>query len=388
MSVPSRSERILNLPPYLFADLDRTKRELRSRGVDVIDLSIGDPDLPTPALLIEKLYEAAKKPEHHRYPAYDGSPAFRKVVADWYQDRFGVSLNPENEVLALIGSKEGIAHIPLAFVNPGDLTLVPDPGYPVYATATSFAGGTPRSVPLLKANQFRPKFSEIPADVAKRSKLFFLNYPNNPTSATAGVGFFEEAVAFAKRYEMLICHDAAYTEVFLSGVEPQSFLQAAGAKDVGIEFHSLSKTFNMTGWRVGFAVGNREAIGALAKVKTNVDSGVFGAIQETAISALQHWKELRDQNNRIYGHRRDILLEGLKRLKIPFQIPRATFYVWCDIPTKESSTAFCTRILQKAGVCFTPGVGFGAHGEGYFRITLTASEVRLQEALSRLEKNL
>ena len=388
MSSPPFAERIQTLPPYLFAEMDRIKKELREKGVDIIDLSIGDPDLPTPKLIVDRLAEEAQNPEHHRYPAYAGSDRFRRAVALWYEDRFGVSLDSNTEILALIGSKEGIAHFPLAFINPGDLALVPDPAYPVYSTATSFAGGKSVKLPLTKSNHFRPVLSEIPADAAKKAKLLFLNYPNNPTSVVADLSFFEEAVGFARKNDLFICHDAAYTEVMFGGFEPTSFLQAKGSKEVGIEFHSMSKTFNMTGWRVGFAVGNKVAIAGLAKVKTNVDSSLFGAIQEAAITGLEHWKTLRDANNRVYERRKDMVVAGLKKIGIEHLHPRATFYIWCELPTQEPSADFCGRTLRETGVCLTPGVGFGQGGEGYFRISLTASEVRLQEALGRLERYL
>lgn len=382
------AERIQNLPPYLFAEIDRIKGDLRKKGVDIIDLSIGDPDLPTPSIIVEALREHAKKAENHRYPSYMGSERFRRAISRWYEDRFGVSLDPMSEVVVLIGSKEGIGHLPLAFVNAGDVALVPDPGYPVYATATTFAGGTPVTVPLRKEGEYRAKLSDISEDAAKKAKLFFLNYPNNPTSAVVDISYFEEVASFCRTHDILLCHDAAYTEVSMGGHEPPSFLQAKGSKEIGIEFHSLSKTFNMTGWRVAFAVGNRDAISALGKIKTNVDSGVFGAIQEAGIVALEHWKNLREANNAVYEHRRDIMAEGLRKLGINFQLPKSTFYLWCKVPGGESSAVFCERMLQQVGICFTPGSGFGKEGEGYFRIALTASEVRLQEALGRLQKKL
>ncbi len=382
------AQRILSLPPYLFAEIDRIKRELRNKGTDVIDLSIGDPDLPTPGLIIETLGREARNPRHHRYPSYAGSERFRTAVANWYQDRFEITLNPSTEVLALIGSKEGIAHAPLAFINPGDLSLIPDIGYPVYATATMFAGGESYFMPMTPQNGYQPELAQIPESIARKAKILFLNYPNNPTAAVVDLEFMEKAGAFAKKHEILVCHDAAYTEVTFGNYEPPSFLQVKNAKETGIEFHSLSKTFNMTGWRIGFVVGQKEAIAALGKVKTNVDSGVFSAIQEAGIAALTNWREFRDANNKIYQHRRGILLEGLKKLSIHFHMPKATFYVWCKIPTHESSTEFCARMLRETGVCFTPGIGFGSGGEGYFRISLTASEIRLQEALFRLERKL
>lgn len=378
------SERILTLPPYLFAEIDRIKGELRRKGVDIIDLSIGDPDLLTPGIIIERLIQEAKNPNHHRYPSYAGSERFRAAVAAWYEDRFGVTLDPETEVLALIGSKEGIAHAPLAFINPGDVALIPEIAYPVYSAATAFAGGKPIFLPVNQENHFRPDLTKVPPSGLKNAKVLFLNFPNNPTAAIADLPYFEKVVAFAKKHHIWVLHDAAYTEVCFGDFEPASFLQAKGAEEVGLEFHSLSKTFNMTGWRVGFAVGNKDAIAGLGKVKTNIDSGIFTPIQEAGIVALQNWKGLRDANNRIYEHRRDRMAEGLRKIGIRFALPRATFYIWCEVPTKESSVRFCARILQETGVSLTPGTGFGKAGEGYFRISLTSSEVRLQEALSKL----
>ncbi len=388
MSIPPLADRIRNLPPYLFAQIDRIKWELRQKGTDIIDLSIGDPDQPTPPIIVQSLAQAAQSPQFHRYPSYGGSTAFRKAAALWYEDRFGVRLDPETQVLALIGSKEGIAHIPLAFLNSGDMALVPDPGYPVYAAGTSFAGGIPVPMLLKAENGYRPLLNDIPKNIAEKARLMFLNYPNNPTAAVADAKFFQEVVLFARKHRMLVCHDAAYTEVVLGGLESPSFLETPGAMDVGIEFHSLSKTFNMTGWRVGFAVGNKEAIAGLAQVKTNMDSGVFGAIQEAAITAFQNWKALRDHNSKIYEHRRDLVLETLRRIRIRFFHPLSTFYVWCTVPTKENSADFCARVLAETGVSLTPGSGFGAGGEGHFRISLTASEIRIQEALTRVERYL
>jgi LL-diaminopimelate aminotransferase len=378
------SERIANLPPYLFAEIDRIRTNLEREGVDVIDLSIGDPDLPTPSLIVDRMKQAVEEPKNHQYPAYTGSERFRQAVALWYEDRFGVQLNPNEEVLALIGSKEGIAHAPLAFINPGDVALVPNPGYPVYSTATEFAGGKPVEVLLDPSDGYKPNLAKISESDCAKAKLLFLNYPNNPTSATVDLGLFEEITTWAEKNRVLVCHDAAYTEVTYGGYEAPSVLQAKRGMETSIEFHSLSKTFNMTGWRIGFVVGNKDAIAGLGKIKTNVDSGIFGAIQEAGITALENWKDLRDQNNRIYEHRRDMVCEGLQNLGIEYVSPRASFYVWCRVPSSETSSEFCSRILQEVGIALTPGVGFGDGGEGCFRISFTASEVRLQEAISRL----
>ncbi len=379
------SERISSLPPYLFAEIDRIRGALEQEGVDVIDLSIGDPDLPTPSLIVDQMRKEIEDPRHHQYPSYVGSLRFRRAVALWIQDRFGVKLDAETEVIALIGSKEGIAHAPLAFLNPGEVGLVPNPGYPVYGTSVSFAGGKAVEVKLDASKGYLPDFSSLSSNDKEKAKLLFLNYPNNPTGATLDGSDFDKILEWAETHQVLVCHDAAYTEVTFGGYEPKSILQSPKGMANAIEFHSLSKTFNMTGWRIGFAVGNRDAIAGLGKIKTNVDSGVFGAIQEAGITALENWKQLRDQNNRIYEHRRDMLCEGLKQLGIEFFVPRASFYVWCRVPTEETSAQFCSRVLKEAGIALTPGNGFGDHGEGYFRISLTASEVRIQEALSRLQ---
>jgi LL-diaminopimelate aminotransferase len=381
-----RAQRIVELPPYLFAAIDKKKTEMRKKGMDLIDLGIGDPDLPTPKLIIERLKKASENPVHHRYPSYEGMIEFRKAVSRWYGRRFGVELNPETEVLSLIGSKEGIAHIPLAFVNPGDYALVPDPAYPVYRVATLFAGGVPHFLPLRKENGFLPNLSEIPKTVAEKAKLLFLNYPNNPTSAIAGKSFFEEVVAFARRYQIIVCHDAAYSELAFDGFRPPSFMEVEGAKEVGIEFHSLSKTFNMTGWRIGFAVGCAEIVSGLGKVKTNVDSGVFQAIQEAGTDALDHLDTPLPENIDTYERRRDVFVAGLREVGLKVERPKATFYFWVEVPRGYTSAQFATILIEQAGIVATPGNGFGDEGEGYVRMTITVGEARLKEAIERLKK--
>jgi LL-diaminopimelate aminotransferase len=378
--------RIKTLPPYLFAAIDEMKQKAIARGVDIINLGIGDPDLPTPAPIIERLKQAAGDPRNHQYPSYEGLLSFRKAVADWYKRRFGVSLDPTSEVLTLIGSKEGIGHVPLAFVDPGDIVLVPSPGYPVYPVGTSFAGGVPSIMPLLKQNGFLPDLTAIPKDRAERAKLLFLNSPNNPTSVVAEKDFFERVVAFALEHQIVVCHDAAYSEMFYDGRRPASFLEADGAKDVGIEFHSLSKTFNMTGWRIGFAVGNKHVLAGLGKVKSNLDSGVFQAVQEAGITALQLDDQVTDGLRKIYQERRDVLIPGLKKLGLEVDPPPAAFYVWVTVPKGYTSTSFTAHLLEKAGIVTTPGNGFGQPGEGYIRMTLTTSKERLAEAVERMQK--
>jgi len=378
------SERLAALPPYLFAELDRRRDEAAARGMDIIDLGVGDPDLPTPPHVVEAMKKAAENPANHRYPSYAGMLSFRETAAKWFQGRFGVELDPHSQVVSLIGSKEGLAHLPLALVNPGDVVLVPDPAYPVYAIGTLFAGGRAVALPLREENGFLPDLDAVPAKTAKKAKLIFVNYPNNPTAACADPAFYERLVAFAKEHDIIIASDAAYSEMGFDGYRAPSFLQAPGAMDVGIEFHSLSKTYNMTGWRVGFAVGNPEIVGALGRVKTNVDSGVFGAIQEAAVSALVCDQTCVGENIRQYGQRRDAVVEGLNRMGIEITPPRATFYVWFRVPRGYSSTEFCARLLDQTGVVITPGNGFGPAGEGYARIALTVPEQRCREAVERM----
>jgi LL-diaminopimelate aminotransferase len=381
-----KAKRIEQIPPYLFAEIDRKKEEMRKKGMDLIDLGIGDPDLPTPQPIIERLKKASEDPRNHHYPSYEGMIQFRQAAANWFERRFGITFDPKTEVLTLIGSKEGIAHIPLAFVNPGDYVLVPSPGYPVYRVATLLAGGTPYFLPLLKENGFLPKLSEIPKEVAERSKLLFINYPNNPTSAIAERPFFEEVVAFARRHGIIVCHDAAYSELAFDGYRPLSFFEVEGAKEVGIEFHSLSKTFNMTGWRIGFAVGNPEIVSGLGRVKTNIDSGLFQAIQEAGIEALHNFDTPIPNIIRIYEGRRDVMVKGLREMGLEVDLPRATFYLWIRVPRGYTSAQFATLLIEQAGIVATPGNGFGEAGEGYIRMTLTVDESRLQEAIERLKK--
>ncbi|HEX8949401.1 MAG TPA: LL-diaminopimelate aminotransferase [Dissulfurispiraceae bacterium] len=379
------ADRVRSLPPYLFAAIDKMKQEALSRGVDVIDLSIGDPDIPTPSHIIEAMKTAVQKPVHHRYPSYEGMLSYREAVAGWYKRRFSVALDPKTEVLSLIGSKEGIGHVPLAFINPGDVVLVPSPGYPVYPVGTMFAGGEAYLMPLREENAFLPDFKAIPEEVLKRAKLMFLNYPNNPTAAVTAEGFFKEAIALAAKHGIIICHDAAYSEMYYDGEKPLSFLEVSGAKEVGVEFHSLSKTYNMTGWRIGFAVGNKDVVAGLGKIKTNLDSGVFQAIQEAGIVALATDEATLSGIRNVYQQRRDTLCGGLAALGIQVRKPKATFYVWTKVPSGFDSTGFVAHLLNKAGVLGTPGVGFGAPGEGYIRFALTQSVERTKEAVERIK---
>lgn len=382
----SPAKRILDLPPYLFAEIDRAKASLRAEGKDIIDLGVGDPDLPTPEPIVRALTRAAAEPANHRYPSYEGLLPFREAVARWYRRRFGVDLDPVTEVVSLIGSKEGIAHLPLAFLDPGDIGLYTDPGYPVYKVAILFAGGVPASLPLREEAGFLPDLNAVPEETARRAKILYINYPNNPTAATAEKAFFQRVVAFARRYRVLVCHDAAYSEIAFDGYRPSSFLETEGAREVGIEFHSLSKTFNMTGWRIGFCVGNERAVAALGKVKTNIDSGLFQAIQYAGIEALERNGNVPGESSRIYQERRDLVVNGLQACGLDPFVPKATFYVWCPVPGKGDSRSFARALLLKTGVVVTPGVGFGEHGEGYFRVSLTAAKDRLEEALYRIRK--
>jgi LL-diaminopimelate aminotransferase len=376
--------RVRNLPPYLFARIDELKQEALGRGVDLIDLSVGDPDTPTPGHIVEAMKRALDNPENHRYPSTQGMLRFRKAVAAWYERRFGVSPDPEGEVLSLIGSKDGVGHMPFAFVDPGDMVLVPSPGYPVYSIGTLLAGGESYFMPLTAERGFLPDLDAVPAEVLKRAKLMWLNYPNNPTAATAGGDFFERAVRVAKKYDIIVCHDAAYSEIYFDGRRPPSFLQAPGAKDVGVELHSLSKTYNMTGWRIGCAVGNREVVAGLRKIKSNLDSGVFQAVQEAAVTALETEEGVLEGIRSMYQERRDVLLEGLGEAGIHAAKPEATFYVWAKVPGGFDSSEYAAHLLGRAGVLVTPGSGFGVAGEGYVRFALTVPAERMREAARRI----
>lgn len=378
------ANRLTQLPPYLFAELDRLKREVQARGVDVISLGIGDPDLPTPGYIIERLKQAAANPANHRYPDYEGLHEFRTAAANWYRRRFAVDFKPDNEVCALIGSKEGIANFATAMVDPDDVVLIPDPGYPVYFSGCIFNGGQPYFLPLRKRNGFLPDFDAIPHEIARRAKLLWLNYPNNPTGATADPSFFERAVDFCLRNQIVLAHDLAYSEIAYDGYRAPSVFEAAGAKQCAIEFHSLSKTFSMTGWRVGFAVGNAALIAGLGQVKTNMDSGVFQAVQEAAIAALEGGDEVLRQYCAIYRERRDLMVQSLHALSLPCETPRATFYLWAEVPKGFTSLSFTERVLKEAGVVVTPGSGFGKRGEGFVRLSLTLGTERLKEAAARI----
>jgi len=380
------AKRIEKLPPYLFVQISRKIAEKKAQGIDVISFGIGDPDIPTPPHVIKRLCQAARDPANHRYPETEGLPELRKAIAEWYQQRFGLSFNPDKEVLPLIGSKEGIGHIALCFIDPGDVALVPDPAYPVYSIGTMFAGGESYIMPLTEKNNFLPDLDGISPKVAKKAKLMWINYPNNPTAAVADLDFFEKVVAFAKKYDIAVCHDGPYTEVAFDGYKPISFLQAKGAKDIGVEFHSCSKSYNMTGWRIGMAVGNEKIVNALMRLKSNLDSGVPQAIQHAAIAALLGNQDCIAEHNAIYQRRRDNVVKTLKKLGLKVDLPQASLYVWAKIPAGYTSIEFCTRLLDEASVVVTPGSGYGKYGEGYIRLSLTTPDDRVKEGLARLEK--
>ncbi len=379
-----KAERLKQLPPYLFVEIDKAKRRLQEQGKDVIDLGVGDPDLPTPAHIIKTLQTTAEDPTNHRYSFTEGVSELRQTIATWYQQRFGVTLDPKTEVLPLLGSKEGIAHCPLALINPGDVVLVPDPCYPPYRSGTVFAGGEVVSMPLEAEQEFLPDFGAISQRAARRAKLLFLNYPNNPTAAVATEACFQEAIALAREYGWAIAHDAAYSEIAFDGFRPLSFLQVPGAKEIGVEFHSLSKTYQMTGWRVGFVCGNATVIAALTQLKNNLDSGIFQPVQWAAIEALTGDQSCLTEAIATYQQRRDLLVARLAQAGWQLPIPKASFYVWAPVPGGASSIDFAKRVLDQAHVVITPGVGFGPHGEGFVRFSLTSPTPRIQEAADRI----
>jgi LL-diaminopimelate aminotransferase len=380
------AKRLQKIPPYLFAEINRKREELVAQGIDIINMAVGDPDKPTPAHILQAMHEAIDDAANHNYPPYQGMPAFREAAVQWMERRFGVmGLNPNSEVISSIGSKEAIHNTFLAFVETGDYVLIPDPGYPVYRTATIFAGGEPFTMPLKAENQFLPDLNIIPEEVARQAKLLWINYPNNPTGALATLELFEELVAFCRQYDILLCHDHAYSEMAYDGYKPPSVLQIPGAKDVAIEFHSLSKSYNMTGWRIGFVVGNADGIKGLSQVKTNVDSGVFKAIQQAAIAAYATDEAELQSLMSVYQNRRDIVIQGLQALGWPIAPPKATLYVWVPVPPGYTSSEFANLLLDKCGIMVPPGNGYGASGEGYIRIALTIPDERLQEAMQRMQ---
>ena len=380
------SDRLKQLPPYLFVEIDKKKKKAREEGRDIIDLGIGDPDQPTPKFLTDVLHKASQNPNNQKYPLGRGLPELRVEIAKWYKKRFNVELDPDKEILPLIGSKEGIANIPLAFINRGDVGLVPDPCYPPYKSSIMFAGGEPYKMPLLRQNAFLPDFKAINHSILHKAKMMFLNYPNNPTSAICDKAFFGDVVKFADRYGTIVCHDAAYSEISFDKINVPSFLETKGAKEVGVEFHSFSKIFNMTGWRLGFVCGNAKVIEGLDKVKSNIDSGVFNAIQVTGIEALKRIDNVTRNIKKVYEKRRNALCDGLIKTGWDVPKPKATFYVWAPVMKRYTSVTLAAELLEKCDVVATPGNGFGDSGEGYVRMALTVGEARLKEAVTRIKK--
>ena len=378
------SKRLESLKPYLFVEINRKIAEKKAKGEEVISFAVGDPDIPTPPHIIERLCQAAKDPANHRYPESAGLPELCKTIAEWYKKRFGVSLDADKEVLPLVGSKEGLAHIAWCFIDPGDVALVPDPAYPVYSIGTMLAGGQPYYMPLTDKNHFLPDLDSIPAHVLEKAKLLWISYPNNPTAAVADIDFFNRVVMFAKEHDIAVCHDAPYSEVAFDGYLPVSFMQAEGAKEVGVEFHSLSKSYNMTGWRIGMAVGNGEMIDALRRVKSNLDSGIPQAIQYAAIEALTGPQDCIQEHNDIYQKRRDLVVDMLNSIGLEAKRPKASLYVWAKVPQGYTSVELANELLEKFGVVVTPGNGYGSNGEGYIRISLTIPDAGLVKGLSRL----
>ena len=378
------SKRVEGLPPYLFREITRKITEKRARGEEVISFAIGDPDLPTPTHIINSLCQAAQNPSNHQYPESDGLPELRRAIAGWYEKRFGVSLDADKEVLPLVGAKEGVVHAALCFIDPGDIALVPDPGYPPYAMGTILADGRPYYMPLTEENDFLPDLETIPSDVIKQAKLIWINYPNNPTGAVAELDFFNRVVKFARQYDLAVCHDGPYTEVAFDDYQPVSFIQAEGAMETGIEFHSLSKSYNMTGWRIGMAVGNADMIDALKRVKSNIDSGIPQAIQYAAIEALAGPQDSVREQSLIYQRRRDLVVDMLNDIGLETRRPKAGLYVWTKVPGNYTSLEFANELLEQVGVVVTPGIGYGQSGEGYIRISLTISDADLVKGLSRL----
>ena len=379
------SERLSKLSPYPFVEISRIIAEKRAAGVDVVTFGIGDPDIPTPQPIVDRLLAASQDPPNHRYPETDGLPDLRRAIAYWYEGRFGVKLDPDKEVLPLIGAKEGIGHAAFCFLDPGDVALVPDPAYPVYAVGTMFAGAESHIMPLREGNGWLPELDAIPSDVARSAKLMWLNYPNNPTSAVASGEDLGAAAAFCKEYDIALLHDAAYSEVGYDGYRASSFLQVEGSREIGLEFHSLSKTYNMTGWRIGMAVGNADMIKALFQIKANLDSGIPQAVQEMAMEALTGPQDCVTENVEIYQRRRDRVIIALSKLGLRVPVPRASLYIWAGVPEGYTSAEFAARLLEEIDIVVTPGSSYGKFGEGYIRLSLTTPDERVETGCQRLE---
>ncbi|WP_088188078.1 aminotransferase class I/II-fold pyridoxal phosphate-dependent enzyme [Desulfosporosinus sp. FKA] len=382
------AKRLAGLSASVFTEMDNLKKTLEQEGKSLINLSIGSPDRAPAAELRQILSQAVLEETQYGYTLTRGTGEFRQACARWYQERFEVSLDPDSEVLPLMGSQDGLAHIFLAYINPGDLAFIPDPGYPIYSAGLLLAGGEKVPLPLEEKNNYLPDLQAINPELARRAKLMFLNYPNNPTAAVAPLSFFEDVVEFAKTYDLLICHDAAYSELAFEGYRPVSFLQARGAKDVGIEFHSVSKTYNLAGVRLGFAVGKADVIGTLSQLKSNIDYGVFGPILRMGAAALSLPQSSIDENRRAYQRRRDLLVEGCARAGWKMPLPRGSMFIWAQVPTKQDSRSFARELAREAGVIVVPGVAFGDYGEGYVRIAMVQDEGVLKEAVRRIQNYL
>ena len=379
------SNRLGKLKPYPFVEISRIIAEKRAAGADVVTFGIGDPDIPTPQPIIDRLLQASQDPPNHRYPETDGLPEMRRAMAHWYENRFGVTLDPDTEVLPLIGAKEGIGHVAFCFLDPGDLALIPDPAYPVYEVGTMFAGAESHVMPLRESNGWLPELDAIPADAARAAKLMWLNYPNNPTSAVASLEDFASAIAYCKQHDIALMHDAAYSEIGYDGYRANSFLQVDGARDIGLEFHSLSKTYNMTGWRIGMAVGNADMIKALFQIKANLDSGIPQAIQEMAMEALTGPQDSIQDNITIYQGRRDRVIQALNRMGLEVEVPRSSLYIWPRVPAGFTSAEFAARLLEEIDIVVTPGSSYGQYGEGYIRLSLTTPDEQVEKGCQRLE---
>ncbi len=379
------AKRVDSLPPYLFAEISKKIAAKRAAGVDVVTFAIGDPDIPTPPHILDALHRAADEPTNHRYPESEGLPELGKAISDWYERRFEIKFEPMKETLPLIGSKEGIGHMALCFIDPGDIAIVPDPGYPVYEIGTMFAGGTSYKVPCTRENGWLVDFDTIPEDIATKAKLIWLNYPNNPTGAVADFAFFEKAVAWAKKFDVAIMHDNPYCDVAFDGYKPLSIFQVPGARDVAVEFNSWSKIYNMTGWRIGMVVGNQQMVDALMRVKSNIDSGIPQAIQRMAIEAVYGPQDCIDEHNKIYEHRRTRMVESLRKIGLSVDMPKASLYVWAQLPAGITSAEYAAKLIEDTGVVVTPGRGYGLQGEGYIRLSVTTPDDRMEEGLRRLE---
>ncbi len=380
------AKRIEKLPPYLFAEIDRKVAEAKAKGADIVSFGVGDSDLPTPPHIVEALEKGARDPATHSYPSYTGMPEFRAAIASWYQRRFGVTLDPDTQVQPLVGSKEGIFHLPVAFIDPGDVALIPDPGYPVYETGTILAHGEPVMMPLTQDNGFAPDFDSLRGDLGPRARVMWLNYPSNPTSATVDLDVFQRAVEFCARHDILLSHDAAYTEITYDGFVAPSALQADGALDNAVEFHSLSKTYNMTGWRIGWVAGSAYAIEAIKRLKTNIDSGIFDAVQRAGIAAIEGPQDGLKENIERYRRRRDVLCDALKSIGLVVDPPKGAIYVWCPVPEGHTSESFTTYLLDEAAIVVAPGTGYGPSGEGFVRFSLTVPDDRLDEGVERIRR--